>query len=150
MGLLASDGDMPSTKRLTTYLATLVFAVSSVSLYGDASIMAFGYDLVTFLSTPLIDTGTGIVVSYAHALSIMSVVGVYYGASHPETFSDFTDQQGSLAIGTTVAVLLTAISPELTSFVTATNSRALAFTAFLLLGWVAIIESNEINEAMGR
>lgn len=151
MGLLAKEGEMPSSKRLTTYLATLTFVASSIALYGNATFTAFGYDIVAQLTTNLWSaTDSAIAINYAHVLSFASILGVYYGASHPDDFADFTDQQGALGLGTTALVFLTVISPSFNDLVTATNQRALAFVGVLVLGWVSIIESNEIKEAMGR
>lgn len=135
--------ELPGYGQTLTVVASSVFLAASLALYGNGNISAFGYDLASWFMNTLFtiggtDTTTGISVTYAHAVSLLAVVGAYVGTT--EELSDFTNHQGYLGVGLVVSIILPLISPQINTAITATVTRQFLFVGAQVVAWVAMVE----------
>ena len=132
--------ELPSLDRTTTFGLGSIFLFASLVLYGDATISAFGYDIANWLTTELFALGEEgeIQVTYAHAMSVLSIAGAYIGNN--ADMSEFSDHQTYLGMAVIASVALPLISGEISGIINATDNRAMAFVAAQFVAFVAMVE----------
>lgn len=138
--------ELPSFDRSTTFALGSVFLLASFVTYGDATLQAFGYDLAEWLSQELFGFGGGdeesvISVSYAHAVSILAILGAYIGNNADMT--EFSDHQTYLGIATVALVLLPVLSTDIMSVIMESDMRALAYVAVQFVAYIGMVEQAE-------
>ena len=134
--------ELPGYGQTLTVAASSIFVAASLVLYGNGTLAAFGYDLANWFMTVLFDIGggdgTGIEVTYAHVISLLSIGAAYIGTTADLT--DFTNHQGYLGVGLVLSVILPLISPEINAAIMETTTRQIVFVGAQVVAWVSMVE----------
>lgn len=135
---LSSDS-LPTLNRTTTWLIGSVFILSSLATFGGLTAGAFGFDLANWINQEAF-TGAGLTFTYATVMSLLSVVAIYL--ANAEDISDIGDTQGSMSLILLLTVVVSSVSPEIVSWVSAENSRGLIFVALQTLLFLGVAEDS--------
>jgi len=134
-GKLTSEGEglFDSSGRL----ASAVFLVASLALFG-------GMSHITGFLTSTAFTVAGVNLLWASVLSVLTVV---LAISNSQFTSTGMPTAGALLLA---AVLVTAFSPDVTSWISTTALRSLGVTAVLTGLFYATIEGKELGGMMNQ
>ena len=132
--------ELPGYGQTLTVAASSIFVAASLVLYGNGTLAAFGYDLAEWFMTVLFEIGgdQGLQVTYAHAISLLSIGAAYVGTTADLT--DFTNHQGYLGVGLVLSVLLPLISAEINTAIMETTTRQIVFVGAQVVAWVSMVE----------
>ena len=139
--------ELPSLDRTTTFVAGTVFSIASLVSYGNADISALGFSASAELSKVLTSVA-GIDISMASVVALASLVAVYIGNNADLT--DFSNHQSVAGVITLFTVVAVVLSPDLVSWLSADNMRAIAFFVIQLIGFVSTAEMVEIEDKYGH
>lgn len=131
-----SNVGVPHLDRSTTLLTGTAFTVASAVQFGNGTFSAYGFNLSELLMSTAFSFSS-ISVSWASVISLMAIVGAYVGNNADIT--EFTDHQSYLGGITAFTVVLTALSSDVSSAVSG-GTTGLLFTAFLLVGYISMVE----------
>lgn len=137
------DVGFPTSSKLTTLAAGTAFSISSLTAYGNAEISALGFNLTGFLNSALYSSGS-LSISWAMVLGLASIAAVYVGNN--QDIADFSNHQSTLGSAVAVSVLMVGLSSDLSTWISATNSRAAIFFFLQMIGFASIAEYSELAE----
>lgn len=135
----------PNLDRTTTYIAGTGFLVSSLVLFGNATISAFGYSLSSKILAEAFSLA-GISITWGSLISIAAIVAAYIGNN--ADLKEFTGHQSGIAVFTALTVIVTALSPSLTDSIAGNTTAGIIFVAVQIIGYLAMTELKDF-ESLG-